>query len=92
MLDSALSSRIRLNSKVEEEESVPETLGTLNLKIARLEQGLKVLEQQQAMSKAYPDCQTKLAQQYACLQSQLQRLLQHRRHLLQISREIKTIN
>lgn len=92
MLNSALSSRIRLNPEVEEDESVPETLGTLNLKIARLEQGLKILEQQQAMSKAYPDYRTKLAQQHARFQSQLQHMLKHRRRLLHISREIKTIN
>lgn len=69
---------------------MPETLGTLNLKIARLEQGLKVLEQQQAMSRAYPDCQARLARQYACLQSQLWRLVRHRRHLA--AGEINTIN
>ena len=59
-----------------------ETLGTLNLKIARLEQWLKVLEQQQAMSQAYPDCQARLTQQHACLQLQLQHLVQYRRDLI----------
>lgn len=62
-----------------------ETLGTLNLKIARLEQFLKVLEQQQAMSNPYPDYQVELKQQYTRLQSQLRRLVQHRRQLSQSS-------
>ena len=71
---------------------MPETLGTLNLKIARLEQWLKVLEYQQAMSQAYPEYQAKLDQECARLKSQLLRLIQYRRHLLLTSQEIKTIN
>ena len=32
-----------------------ETVGTLNLKIARLEQHIRVLHQQQSLGSSYPD-------------------------------------
>lgn len=57
-------------------EKLPETVGPLNLKLARLEHDLKVLEQQQAMSNTYPTCQASLAQEYVRLQLQLGQLIQ----------------
>jgi hypothetical protein len=64
---------------------VYETLGTLNLKIARLEQFLKVLDQQLAMSNPYPDYQVELKQHYTRIESHLGRLVQYRRRLTQSS-------
>jgi hypothetical protein len=60
-----------------------ETTGTLNLKIAQLEQRLKVLKQQQILSGVYPAHQAKLIEEDARVQQQLQQLLQRRQTLLQ---------
>ncbi len=64
---------------------MPETLGTLNLQIARLEHRLKVLELQQAMSRAYPSYQSNLTQEHLRLQLQLEQLVQRRRQALSSS-------
>ena len=61
---------------------MPETVGTLDLKIARLKQRLKLLKQQQALSRSYPDHQNKLIQEDARVQFQLQQLIQYRKKLL----------
>ncbi len=58
-----------------------ETIGTLNLKIARLEQRLKVLEQQQMLSSKYPDQKAKLTIEYLRVQLKLRQLIQHRQEL-----------
>ena len=55
-----------------------EMIGPLHLKIARLQQRLKVLALQQDMSAGYPELQQRLAQKQARLQQQLELLLQQR--------------
>jgi len=60
-----------------------ETVGTLNLKIARLEQQLQVLRQQQQLSSAYPDYRANLARKDLQLQAYLNQLLASREALLQ---------
>jgi hypothetical protein len=60
-----------------------ETLGTLNLKIARLEQHLKVLRQQQILSSAYPDYQANLARKELALRTYLNQLIVSRDLFLQ---------
>lgn len=62
--------------------ALPETVGTLNLKIARLEDYLRLLEQQRAMSQPYPTHQANLARQYSEVWWQLQALTQRRQELL----------
>jgi hypothetical protein len=59
-----------------------ETTGTLDLKIARLENQLKVLRQQQTLSQAYPQHRANLIEQDRQIQFQLQRLRQHRMRIL----------
>jgi len=61
-----------------------ETVGTLNLKIARLEGYLKVLQQQLDLSDNYPTCKTRLAQKDLQLRLQLRQLIQDRQKLLDI--------
>jgi hypothetical protein len=61
---------------------MPETLGTLNLKIARLEQHLAVLKQQQRLSSAYPDHKAQLSREYFRLEVRLRQLLQRRQEFL----------
>ena len=61
---------------------MPETIGTLDLKIARLENLLKVLRQQQFLSIAYPQHQASLIEQDRQIQFQLQGLRQHRESVL----------
>ena len=56
-----------------------ETIGTLDLKIARLEHILKVLRQQQALSIAYPQHRAYLIDQDRQIQFQLQGLRQYRK-------------
>lgn len=51
-----------------------ETSGTLNLKIARLEQRLAVLRQQERLSHTYPARKAELVREYLQLQSELGRL------------------
>lgn len=58
-----------------------ETTGTLNLKIAQLEQRLKVLKKQQILSGVYPAHQAKLMAEDARVQQQLQELLRRRQNL-----------
>ncbi len=58
-----------------------ETLGTLELKIFRLQHQLKVLQQQQQLCAAYPDYQAHLAQKMLRVQSQLTELVQYREEL-----------
>jgi len=62
---------------------MPETLGTLDLKIARLEQYLKILKQQQRLSSAYPTHEAQLTLEYLRLQAVLDQLLQRRQEFLQ---------
>ena len=57
---------------------VQDTSGTLNLKIARLEHHIKVLEQQLILCTPYPDHKTKLAEKKLQVLYQLQQLLQYR--------------
>jgi hypothetical protein len=60
-----------------------ETLGMLDLKIARLEQYLKILKQQQRLSSAYPAHEAQLTLEYLRLQTVLDQLLQRRQEFLQ---------
>jgi hypothetical protein len=61
---------------------IPETMGTLNLKIARLEQYLRVLSQQQYLSNPYPDHQANLIREYGRLERRLGELIQRRQEFL----------
>lgn len=60
-----------------------ETVGTLDLKIARLERYLNVLKQQQAMSRMYPGHQAHLVREDAQMRAQLRQLIRCREELLQ---------
>ena len=60
-----------------------ETMGLLDLKIAKLEYRLKVLQQQQILSRAYPLHQAKLIEEDCRVQQQLHQLMQLRQTLLQ---------
>ena len=62
---------------------MPETVGTLNLKIDRLKQRLHVIEQQQRLSQAYPAHKCKLIQESMQLQFQLNQLMQYREEYFQ---------
>ncbi len=64
------------------DQKVPETVGTLNLKIARLNYRLRVLQQDQAMSCPYPAYQANLIQEYLQLQLQLHQLIHYRHEIL----------
>ena len=59
-----------------------ETLGTLDLKIARLEQRLAVLRQQQRLSSVYPDHEAALVREYRQLQILLGQLSERRQEFL----------
>lgn len=59
-------------------ESIRETVGTINLKIARLERYLNQLEQQQALSSGYPNHKARLMQKKLYAELQLQQLFQSR--------------
>jgi hypothetical protein len=61
---------------------MPETLGTLNLKIARLEQHLTVLKQQQRLSSTYPDHKAQLSREYFRLEARLRQLTRRRQEFL----------
>jgi hypothetical protein len=63
-------------------QKVQETVGTLNLKIARLNHRLRVLEQDRAMSRLYPAYQANLIQEYLQLQLQLHKLIHSRQEIL----------
>lgn len=55
-----------------------ETVGTLNLKIAQLEQKLQLLQKQRLLSRPYPQRLAHLSLQEFQTQAQLQRLLEQR--------------
>jgi hypothetical protein len=59
-------------------ESIRETVGTINLKIAQLERHLNRLEQDQALSSGYPYHKARLMQKKLKAELQLQQLLQSR--------------
>ena len=59
-----------------------ETIGTLSLKITRLEHRLQLLNQQQLLSHPYPDHKVRLAQESCQVRFQLDRLKQYRQKLL----------
>jgi hypothetical protein len=63
--------------------TMTETLGTLNLKIARLQQRLRVLDQQQQLSQPYPQHRLGLIRQSFNLRAELSALLQQRAELAQ---------
>ena len=58
-----------------------ETIGTLNLKIARLQHQLAILEQQQNLGRAYPDFQVVLRRKMTEIEHQLRQLIQSREEL-----------
>jgi DNA repair ATPase RecN len=58
-----------------------ETVGTLNLKIAQLEQRLQLLKQQQQLSRVYPTHHAKLVQEGDQVWQQLRQLRQRRQSL-----------
>lgn len=60
-----------------------ETTGTVTLKIDRLKQHLKLLEQQQHLSGPYPEHKQNLIQEGSRIRTQLYLLLQYREELLQ---------
>lgn len=60
-----------------------ETIGTLSLKIARIEHRLRVLKQQQVLSSAYPDHQAKLMIEVLTMQTQLNDMTRIREQVLQ---------
>lgn len=57
---------------------MPETIGTLELKIARLEQHLVVIRQQQRLSQAYPEHRAALMNEDRRLQAVLSHLNRRR--------------
>jgi hypothetical protein len=59
-----------------------ETVGTLNLKIARLKNRLRLLEQQRVLSSAYPDHEIDLIEEGLKVRFQLRQLIQYRQELL----------
>ena len=58
-----------------------ETIGTLNLKIARMQHQLAILQQQQNLGRAYPDFQITLRQRMTAIEHQLRQLVQRRGEL-----------
>jgi hypothetical protein len=68
-----------------------ETVGTLNLKIAQLEQKLQLLQKQRLLSRPYPTHLAHLILQDFQTRSQLHRLLEYRaRKQVLISRKLLT--
>jgi hypothetical protein len=65
-----------------------ETVGTLDLKIARLEQQLKIIRHQQILSSVYRDYKLRLIEKDSELQAKLDQLINYREQLLQQSGEI----
>ena len=59
-----------------------ETMGMLDLKVAQLEYRLKLLKQQQFLSRAYPLHQAKLIEEDCRVQQQLYQLMLRRQTLL----------
>lgn len=68
-----------------EEIPMNETLGTVNLKIARLERQLWTLHQQQLLSRPYPHHRADLLQEYRRTESQLCDLMKLRHQFRQAS-------
>jgi len=60
-----------------------ETIGTVTLKIDRLKQRLRLLEQQQKLSWPYPQHKQNLIRESSKVRSQLYLLLQYQDELLQ---------
>lgn len=60
-----------------------ETIGTVTLKIDRLRQRLRLLEQQEHLSGPYPHHKQKLIQESSKIRTQLYLLLQYKEELLQ---------
>lgn len=58
-----------------------DTIGTLNLKIARLQHQLEVIQQRQRLSLAYPQYYACLMDEVAAVENQLRELKQHREEL-----------
>lgn len=58
-----------------------ETVGTLTLKIARLQQQLQLLQQQQHLGKAYPKVQADLLRRQLLVEHQLGQLMQNKEEL-----------
>ena len=59
-----------------------ETVGTLDLKIARLEQSLKLLKKRWRLSLTYPDYQARLVLEVGELEYQLYQLKKYRNEIL----------
>lgn len=62
---------------------MPETLGLIDLKIARLKRRLRVLEQQLALSGPYPQHKLNLNLEYSQARFELNHLVRQRRAFLQ---------
>lgn len=62
---------------------MPETLGLIELKIARLNHRLRILEQQLTLSGPYPHHQMLLNFEYSQTRLELERLVQRRQGFLQ---------
>jgi len=60
-----------------------ETIGTITLKIDRLKQRLRVLEQQQHLSWPYPQHRQSLSRESAIVRMQLQQLILYKEELSQ---------
>jgi hypothetical protein len=61
---------------------VMETIGTLNLKIARLQQHLTVLASRQRLSEPYPEHQQRLRQEARQTQAQLDAFMEMQQALI----------
>jgi hypothetical protein len=59
-----------------------ETLGTLELKLARLQQKLKLLAAQEAMSTSYPEYRDRVRQEFARVRYQIKQLTRLQESLL----------
>lgn len=64
---------------------MPETIGTLALRIARLEQRLTVIRQQQRLSQTYPEYRAALLREDHNLQSVLRHLNQRHQEFIPVS-------
>lgn len=62
---------------------MPETLGLIDLKIARLNHRLRILEQQLVLSDPYPHHQVMLNFEYSQTRLELSRLVRRRQEFLQ---------
>jgi hypothetical protein len=64
---------------------MPETLGTIELRMARLERRLRVLQQQYTLSSPYPGHQARIYQEYTQTKFELNQLAQQRQRFLRPS-------